>query len=210
MSDRKLESFLSIQKVFALTLVCYLAFLLGVLLCPASAEELEAVREATRVLEEEVRLSTRPQLYLLLKLEDRKLILKGRGVELRQLPIEEWSVSNEHELGRVFALRSRPPVPRPKTKPGKDPTLEPIEVQHMPPSFELIFDPNLAILVGPSWREQPWLWVRTTVEDWYQRVRHPETIHLRLVVAPETAQFLAWSVLEGMPLLIKRHSKSEG
>ena len=187
-----------------------ISFISVVPLPPANASELEAVREATRVLEEEVRLSARPQLYLLLKLDDRKLILKGRGVELRQLLIEEWSVSKENELGRVFTLRSRPPVPRPKTKPGKDPTLDPIEIQHMPLSFELAFDPNLAVLVCPSWREQPWLWARTTVEDWYQRVRHPETIHLRLVLAPETVQFIAWSVLEGMPLLIKKGQKPEG
>jgi hypothetical protein len=199
------------EKVWALRRAsnfCIFTFthclLLVATLVPAMAGDLDVVREATRVLEEEVRLSARPQLYLLLDLPARALILKSHAMELLRLPIEELSVSDERGLGRQFILRSRPDVPRQKAVPGRDPTLEPIELRHMPMKFDLLFDPNLSVLVTPSWRERPGLWIGTLLLDWYRQRRYPNMIHLRLVLAPETAQSLAWSVLDGMPLLIKR------
>ena len=193
---RGVNNFLIFTFIFCLLLIATLF--------SAMAGDLDGVRETTRVLEEEVRLSARPQLYLLLDLPARTLILKSHAMELLRLPIEDLSVSDERGLGRQFILRSRPEVPRQKAVPGQDPTLEVIELRHMPIRFDLLFDPNLSVLVTPSWRERPVLWIGTLLLDWYRQRRYPNTIHLRLVLAPETAQSLAWSVLDGMPLLIKR------
>jgi len=193
---------------FSLTRHFFFAFafctvLLAAPLFPASAEEPAPFHEATRLLEEEVRLSARPQLYLLLDLPDRALIVKSHGMELRRFPIEAWSVSHESELRRLFKLQARPSVPRPKAVPGQDPTLDPIELRHMPMAFELNFDPNLTILVTPPWEDQPWLWIKTMLRDWYQRTRHPMMTHIRLVLRTEAGQSLAWVLLDGIALLVK-------
>ena len=188
---------------FLVAIISLLFILPDPSLLPAATTDLE-VSESTRVLEEEVRLSSRPQLYLLLDLPARLLFIKSHAMELFRLPVEAWSVSDERGIGRTFTLRTRPAVPRQKAVPGQDPTLEPIELRHMPMSYELLLDPNLTMFVTPSWRERPELWMRTFLQDWYQRIRHPNMIHLRLVLAPESARSLAWSVLEGMPLVIKR------
>ena len=47
------------------------------------ARDPEGLREANRVLEEEIRLAAHPQIYLLLNLPDRSIVIKGRGIELR-------------------------------------------------------------------------------------------------------------------------------
>src|SRR6185436_3985659 len=85
-----------------LSTFAFCTVLLAAPLFPAGAEEPAPVHEATRLLEEEVRLSARPQLYLLLDLPARVLIVKSHGMELRRFPIEAWSVSHESELRRLF------------------------------------------------------------------------------------------------------------
>ena len=51
-----------------------------------------ALQEATRVLEEEIKLAARPQAYVLIDLQAKVILIKSRGVELHHLPIESWAV----------------------------------------------------------------------------------------------------------------------
>ena len=53
-----------------------------------------ALQEATRVLEEEIKLAARPQTYVLIDLEAKAILIKSRGIELHRLPIESWSTSH--------------------------------------------------------------------------------------------------------------------
>jgi hypothetical protein len=167
---------------------------------PALAGELEAARESTRVLEEELKLAARPQLYLVLDLSARTLVIKGRGVELRRMPVEEWRAADPARLDKVFVLRARPAIHRPKALPGQDPTLDPIELRHMPVHYDLPFDPDLVILVSPPPGERPWLWLHAVLRRWWNRTG----VMLHLTLSQEVAQSLAWSLTDGMPLLIRR------
>jgi len=182
------------------------------------AGQVEGAREATRVLEEEVKLSARPQLYLVLDLAERVIVIKGRGIQLHRLQVADWRASDERLLDKAFTLRARPPIIRPKVVPGRDPTLDPIELRHMPVDYDLLFDPGLTVMVTPPPSERPWLWLKTVLRGWWDGSRARRGVpsstepqagaaYLRLVLSQEVAQSLAWSVTDGMPLVIRRADK---
>jgi hypothetical protein len=194
-----------------LTSVLLLLLAAGSFTRPCLAGEVESVQEAARVLEEEIKLAARPNLYLVLDLGEGMLFLKGRGLELYRFPLLDWHTPDETQLGRLFTLRARPPVSRPKAVPGRDP----VELRHMPVQYDLLFDPPLLVLVAPSASERPWLWARNLLREWRARglgfggaktLADPEASPtlLRLTLSQETAQSLAWSLTDGMALLIKR------
>lgn len=195
-----------------------LALVLAALPVQSLAGQVEGVREATRVLEEEVKLSARPQLYLVLDLSERVIVIKGRGIELYRLQVVDWRASDERPLDKAFTLRARPTISRPRVVPGQDPTLDPIELRHMPVDYDLLFDPGLTVMVTPPPSERPWLWLKTVLRGWWERSRawrgatsstnsRPGPAYLRLVLSQEAAQSLAWSVTDGMPLVIRRADK---
>jgi hypothetical protein len=175
----------------------------------------EGLREANRVLEEEIKLAAHPQIYLLLNLPDRSIVIKGRGIELRRLPIRAWQAMEERAMVGVFRLRGRPQVARPKAAPLDDPAQDPIELKDMPAAYELLYDPTLAVTVAPPFQERPWLWAMGLMRDswtetvsWIRSTAAPDenasSPCLRLTLSVEAAQSLAWSVTDGMPLLIRR------
>lgn len=118
-------------------------------------------------------------------------------------------------MAGVFRLRARPQVVRPKAAPPDDPAQDPIELKDMPAAYELLFDPTLAVTVVPPLQERPWLWAKSFMRDSWTKIA--SWIHstvatdekstspfLRLTLSAEAAQSLAWSVTDGMPLLIRR------
>lgn len=179
------------------------------------AGDQDILREANRILEEEIKLAARPRIYLLLDLPDRVIAIKGRGIELHRLPITACQTVEERAMAGVFRLRARPQVVRPKAAPPDDPTQDPIELKDMPAAYELLFDPALAVTVAPPRQERPWLWVKSLMRNsWIGMVswiRSAAAIdekapspYLHLTLSVEAAQSLAWSVTDGMPLLIRR------
>ena len=179
------------------------------------AGEPDGLREANRILEEEIRLAARPQIYLLLDLPDRAIAIKGRGIDLHRLPITAWQTVEERAMAGVYHLHARPQVVRPKVPPPRDPTQDAIELKDMPEAYELLFDPTLAVTVAPPFQERPWLWVKSLMRNSWLGVaswiRSAAAIDekvtspcLRLTLSVEAAQSLAWSVTDGMPLLIRR------
>lgn len=181
----------------------------------ATASELEALQEANWLLEEEIKLAARPQIYLLLDLSERVLSIKARGTELHRLPVLAWRVSGMGPVSGLFRLRARPEVDRPKVAPGKDPSLEPIDLQDMPAEYLLLFEPGLLLTVAPPIREQPWLWIRSRLREWRARLAAWARVaaqanqmstgsHLRLTLSKDAARSLAWTVTDGMPLLVRR------
>ena len=171
-----------------------------------------SVQEATRVLEEEVKLAARPQTYLLLDLVTRTLQIKGRGVELHRLTITAWSAKALHEVKGTHRLVARPPVLRRKIDPTASVEQEPISLADMPIDYTLSFTPPLSIDVMPIVGESPFHWIRARGQTWWREFKNSWTTdqpatqspHLRLEVSAEQAQSLAWSVVDGMALIIRR------
>ncbi|MGE3976508.1 MAG: hypothetical protein AB7F94_02870 [Nitrospira sp.] len=174
------------------------------------------LKEATRVLEEELKLAARPQTYLLIDLGGGTIHIKGRGIGLHQIPIIAWSGGSREGLKGIHRLVARPSVVRRKIEPGAGVEQEPISLADMPADYVLSFSPSLSVTVVPSvvgdsllqsavllgkvgWRN---------VKDWTSRFltdRSSEpTSHLRLTLSADHAQSLAWSLVDGMALVIRR------
>ena len=174
------------------------------------------LKEATRVLEEELKLAARPQTYLLIDLGESTIHIKGRGIGLHQIPIVAWSAESREDLKGIHRLVARPSVVRRKIEPGAGVEQEPISLADMPTDYVLSFSPSLSVTVVPSIAGDSLLqsvvllgkvgW--RNVKDWTSRLlteRSSEPAsHLRLTLSVDHAQSLAWSLVDGMALVIRR------
>ncbi|MGH7259375.1 MAG: hypothetical protein ACREI9_01685 [Nitrospiraceae bacterium] len=167
--------------------------------------ERQALQEANTVLQEEIKLAARPQTYLLVDVYQGVVLVKARGIEVHRLPILPWRALDDRPPVGLFRLTARPPVDRPKAKPGEDATEHPIEVSDMPAEYQLVLEPSLIVAVVPPVQDHPWLWIRGLMREWWTRaVSKGSRSWLHLTLPPESAQSLAWSATEGMPVLIGR------
>lgn len=167
--------------------------------------ERQAAQEANTVLQEEIKLAARPQTYLLIDVHQGVVLVKARGVEIHRLPLLSWRAREDRPPVGLFRLTARPPVDRPKTKPGEDATEHPIDVSDMPAEYHLALEPPLLVAVVPPAQNHPWLWIRGRLREWWSRaVSSGSNQWLRLTLSPESARSLAWSVTEGMPAVIGR------
>lgn len=177
---------------------------------------LNELKEATRVLEEELKLAARPQTYLLIDLGGSTIHIKGRGISLHQIPIVTWTAESKENLKGIHRLVARPAVVRRKIEPGAGVEQEPISLADMPTDYVLSFTPSLSVTVIPSISSDSLLqnvvllgkvgW--RNVRDWTSRLladRSSEsTSHLRMTLVVDHAQSLAWSLVDGMALVIRR------
>lgn len=182
--------------------------------------KLETLTEEIRVLEAETKLAANRQVYLLVDLINNVIVIKGLGLELYRLPIFSWTGADLGSLNGSFRLRGRPPVIRPKVVVSADPSTqpalpEPISLRDMPAEYDLVFDPNLTIAVAPPLHEQPWLRAQSHLREWWQQAfgwvhlgptakPSPAGPRLRLTMIRDAAKSLAWTVTDGMPLLIAK------
>jgi hypothetical protein len=169
-----------------------------------AADERQALQEANVLLQEEIRLAARPQTYLLIDVHRGVVLVKARGIEVHRLPLLAWRAGDRLPAG-LFRLATRPPVNRPMARPGEDATEHPIGVSDMPAEYQLAMEPSLVVAVGPPAQSQPWLWARGLVRGWWSRAFSGGAASwLHITLSPESARSLAWSVTEGMPVLIGR------
>lgn len=174
------------------------------------------LQEATRVLEEELKLAARPQTYLLIDLGGSTIYIKGRGIGLHQIPIITWSTSSQEGLKGIHRLVARPRVVRRKIEPGAGVEQEPISLVDMPADYVLSFKPLLSITVAPSVADQSlfqsivllgkagWRNVKHWASSLSMDHSSEPASHLQLTLSVDHAQSLAWSLVDGMALIIRR------
>lgn len=174
-----------------------------------------ALQEANRVLAEEIKLAARPQTYVLIDLVANAIILKGRAVELHRIPITKWSAEFRENMSGSFRLAARPPVTRRKIDPSAAATQEPISLTDMPTSYDLIFHPALTIEILPAAEQSPlrwvlwqtgswWRWLRSWSLSWSSNPARQIGPRLQLTLSDDHAQSFAWSLVDGMALVIRR------
>lgn len=182
---------------------------------PGDLADSASLQEATRVLEEEVKLAAKPQTYVFIDLAANVILIKGRGVELHRSPIERWSASDLSRFAALYRLRERPQVNRRKIDPMAVAEQDPISLVDMPTTFTLKFSLPLTILVLSNTDGNPWQWTLQRGRVWWRRLTawgqilrtgdmSPPPPSLDLTVSLDHAQSLAWTVTEGMPFLIRR------
>jgi hypothetical protein len=174
-----------------------------------------ALQEGSRVLEEELKLAARPQTYLLIDLVSEVIQIKARGVDLHRLPIAAWTVTELPRLTGTFRLTARPPVVRRKIDPSAMTEQEPISLSDMPTEYRLSFTPAMTMDVESADAQGTMGWIHATsrkvwkhVRIWRQQlggVQSPgEAPTISLTLSSEQAQSLAWSTVDGMPVVIRR------
>ena len=111
---------------------------------------------------------------------------------------------------------ARPPVVRRKIEPGAGVEQEPISVADMPTDYMLSFTPPLSVTVVPSvandslFRSAVLLgkvgWHKT--RDWAAQLLTGQPSEsgssLRMTLTADHAQSLAWSLVDGMAIVIRR------
>jgi hypothetical protein len=174
-------------------------------------DEARQLLEANKVLQEEIKLAVRPQPYVFLDLTQRIVFIKARGVELHRLLLLEWQVTSGPLPIGAYRLTTRPSVSRPQAKPGEDATEHPIELADMPVAYQVLCDPPLLLSVIPPIRDHPGAWLAGIIHEWWLRslswvrtvlTAAPPRASLRLTLSKESAQSLAWTATDGMPIVI--------
>ncbi len=174
-----------------------------------------ALKEATRVLEEEVKLAARPHTYVLIDLATNSVHIKGRGVDLLHVPVIAWTAGSKEEMKGIHKLVARPSVVRRKINPGSAAEQEPISLADMPTDYVLSFTPPMTITVVPSatsghpvqsivnlgkaWWHGLANWTASLMTD--QSTTSPQ---LHLTITADHAQSLAWALVDGMSLVVRR------
>lgn len=213
-----------------MSLCAFLIILVLSLATPTRAAEIDAfpdlnlndpvaLREATRVLEDELKLAGQPQTYILIDLVAGAIQIKGRGIALHRILIGSWSATFPEDMAGIFRLLTRPPVVRRKIDPATTVEQEPISLADMPTQYMLSYSPPLDIDVVPSAGDHPFSWIVSSGRIWWRQLkdwgdsiltgrtdrRHPR---LQLSLSFEHAQSLAWSLVDGMPLVIRRPTET--
>lgn len=177
-----------------------------------------ALQEGSRVLEEELKLAARPQTYLLIDLVSGVIQIKARGVDLHRLPIAAWTGTELPRLTGTFRLTARPPVVRRKIDPSATTEQEPISLSDMPTEYRLSFTPAMTMDVESAAEQgaMGWIYAKSRkawkhLRIWRQHltgVQSPgEAPMLNITLSSEQAQSLAWSTVDGMPVVIRRPSE---
>lgn len=177
-----------------------------------------ALQEASRVLEEELKLAARSHTYLVIDLVSGAIQIKGRGVDLYRLPIAAWSATEIPRLTGTFRLNTRPPVIRRKIDPSAATEQEPISLSDMPTGYQLSFTPTMIVEVAPAAEEGPIGWLHAAGEKVWKRIQSwrqhlagdhssSETPIISLTLSSEQAQSLAWSTVDGMSVVVRRPSE---
>jgi hypothetical protein len=165
----------------------------------------QALQEANALLQEEIKLAARPQTYLIIDVHRGIVLVKTRGIEIHRLPLLSWRIRGDRPPTGLFRLTVRPPVARPRARPGEDATEHPVDVSDMPAEYHLLLEPSLVVAVGPTAQDHPWLWLRGLLrEGWARSISSGSTAWLRITLPPESARSLAWLVTDGMSVLVGR------
>lgn len=188
------------------------------------------VRDA-RVLEAELRLASKGEIYLILNARDATVRVKAAGLTLKTLPITRWAAwgNSVTPAPRVLVRRSalfEPKRPRITPAAAEQPTddagvlrsprtgidLDALELKDMPARFRLTLDQGVRVVVRPEpegffsrWWEQAhyagWYLTRPLPTVWNYMLGRPYTA-LYLRIAAQDARALYWACREGAEFLI--------
>ena len=193
--------------------------LLAVILLLGAAAPARPVEDAlslwreNRRLQAEAVLAGTPKPYFELDLEKRRILLKTRGMVLLEVPVQEQGIWGRRLAVGPTAVVRRDALARPAVAIGdeKNPSSlddQLLELADMPTTYRLglageVDVEVLPLAMGrwPLWRQRfsVWRWqlTRPLVTLRQRRDRH-ETTAIFLILKPEDAQRLYWTLFEGL------------
>jgi len=125
---------------------------------PASAgDDKEIYIRENRLLEEELTLARKPDIYFVFNLKEKMAYIKARGIHLRELQINDFHCWGSPVSGNVYRLRKKSTFFKPgreMIKPGESKEkdnfkMEALELADMPSRYTLVLDGGLTIFIRP-------------------------------------------------------------
>jgi hypothetical protein len=125
---------------------------------PASAsDDKERYIRENRLLEEELTLVRKPEIYIVFKLKEKKAYVKARGIHLRELQINDFHCWGSPVSSNVYRVREKSTFFKPgreMIKPGESKEkdnfkIEALELADMPSRYTLVLDGGARILIRP-------------------------------------------------------------
>lgn len=122
-----------------------------------AADEIQDLRYENEVLESELALAQKAQVYFIFNLKDKKIYLKTRGATKKELPIDQikgWNLplsARPHPLlkkSSLFRPRREEIDPKQKETAATDKfEIDALELDDMPSRFNLILDDGLVVTI---------------------------------------------------------------
>jgi len=209
---------MTVRFIFILICLCNALFAAA----SVSANDILDLSNENELLESELALAQKAQLYFIFNLKDKKIYMKTRGASMRELPIDQvkrWNLPTSvkpHPLlkkSSLFKPRREDIKPQEKEAGSSDKfEIDALELDDMPSRFNLIRDDGVVITVRPMPRgvlsylenmgfslfwhiSRPLL----TVRDFLGK--KPQS-YLYLSMEKTDAQSLYWSFYEGSQCII--------
>jgi hypothetical protein len=185
----------------------------------AGDDEERYVRE-NRLLEEELALARRPDIYFVCNPKEKMAYIKARGIPLRELPMNDFHCWGSPVSGIVYHLSKKSSFFKPDRdmitpgeSKGKDNfKIEALELADMPSRYTLVFDRGMKIWIRPStegissgignifYTAMRFL-IRPISMLWYTLRGEPYTA-IDMVLDQNDARSIYWSLSEGSGAII--------
>lgn len=178
-----------------------------------SDERARAPWRENRRLAAEVALAGTPKPYFIFDLERRNIALKTRGMTLLEIPVLEQGIWGPRPAIGPTRVKHRDALARPEVRPGEEKTAATLEQQileldDMPTLYRMQLAGGMEILVLSradgglgNWRNRAgvWRWWLTRpLVTLRQRRQRQEAATVYVVLKPQDAQRLYWSLFEGL------------
>lgn len=223
--DRQIK----IEKMIFLFLLLFFLLIFIVLTRVDASERQNAQKEQdigpllikSLLLKQEFELASKPQLYFLFNLSEKKLELKARGLLLKEWKIARIRRWGGHPALKILTLEKKSALfapKRKKIKPGEVQSggtfeLEALEVKDMPTIYTLKFNEGLKIYVRPKAKKfggsmasigffLRWYGWFPIQNLFFQIFKKPVKLMEISLASGEEAKAIYWALLEGMKGLI--------
>ena len=188
---------------------------------PASAgDDKERYIRENRLLEEELTLARKPDIYFVFNLKEKMAYIKAREIHLRELQINDFHCWSSPVSGNVYRLRKKSTFFKPGReviKPGESKEkdnfkVEALELADMPSRYTLVLDGGLTIFIRPLtegivsgignlfYTSMRFL-IRPISMLWYALRGKPYTA-IDIVLEKNDARAIYWSLSEGSGAII--------
>ena len=174
-------------------MVRFIFFFITLITVPAFAgDEKEIYIRENRLMEEELKLSRKPDVYFVFNLKEKIIYIKSRGISLKEMPINGFNCLGTHVSVNAYQVRKKSTFNEPEReiiKPGEIKKndkykVDAFELSDMPSRYTVVLDNGAAIYIQPL------------TEGIASGISNASYSSVRFLTRPV---LILWNVLKGKP-----------
>ncbi len=187
---------------------------------PAGGNDKERYIRENRLLEEELKLARKQDIYLVFNLREKTVSLKARGLQLRKLPLKDFQYWGSPLGVKAYHLKRKSTLFEPgrevvspgKTKNTDNFEIEALELADMPSKYAFVLDGGVRISIRPqaagillgirnllSW---PIKFLTRPAAMFWNALRKKPYTAIDIVLDKNDAQTLYWSLADGSGVIV--------